>query len=63
MRQGDVFTAFNGDPVTDGNVLRNRVAETPPGTEVMLTILRDGDEQQIRATLGESKAAAQRQNR
>ena len=63
MLQRDVITAFNGDPVTDGNVLRNRVAETPPGTEVMLTILRDGDEQQIRATLGESKAAAQGQNR
>jgi Do/DeqQ family serine protease len=53
LRQGDVITAFNGTPVNDGNSLRNLVASTSPGTEVTLTILREGREQQARATLGE----------
>ncbi|HXG84738.1 MAG TPA: Do family serine endopeptidase [Pyrinomonadaceae bacterium] len=53
LRQGDIITAFNGEPVNEGNELRNRVANTPPGTEITLTVLREGGEQQIRATLGE----------
>ena len=58
IRRGDVITAFNGEAVEDGNSLRNRVASTPPGTEVTLTILRDGTEQQLRATLGEYSGPA-----
>ncbi len=53
MRKGDIITAFNGVEVNDANTFRNRVASTAPGTEVTLTILRDGREQQVRATLGE----------
>lgn len=53
LRKGDVVTAFQGQPVTDGNTLRNRVASTPPGTTVKLTILRDTREQEVEATLGE----------
>lgn len=53
LKAGDVITAFNGAEVTDSNVFRNQVASTGPGTEVTLTVLRDGRQQQIRATLGE----------
>jgi len=53
IRPGDVILAFNGTPVSDGNSLRNHVAETQPGTEVPLTIFRDGREQQMKVTLGE----------
>lgn len=53
IRQADVIVAFNGEPVTDGNTLRNRVASTPPGTEISLTIVRDRREQQVQVTLGE----------
>jgi serine protease Do len=53
IRQGDVIVGFNGEPVTDGNTLRNRVAGTPPGTQVNLTIVRDRREQQVQVTLGE----------
>lgn len=53
MKKGDVIIAFNGTPVSDSNAFRNLVAGTAPGTDVTLTILRDGREQQIRATLGE----------
>jgi len=53
LRKGDVITTFNGVAVNDPNPFRNHVASTPPGTEVTITILRDGREQQVRATLGE----------
>jgi Do/DeqQ family serine protease len=53
LKKGDVISAFNGVAVTDPNVFRNSVANTAPGTEVTLTIQRDGREQQVRARLGE----------
>lgn len=59
LRQGDIITAINGTAVNDGNVFRNLVAATAPGTEVTLTIQRDGREQQVRATLGEFTPQAQ----
>lgn len=53
LRKGDVITAFNGVEVNDPNVFRNQVASTAPGSEVTLTILRDGREQPVSARLGE----------
>jgi Do/DeqQ family serine protease len=53
IKKGDVISALNGAEVTDPNVFRNTIASTAPGTEVTLTIKRDGREQQVRATLGE----------
>lgn len=62
IKQGDIITALNGTAVNDPNPFRNQVASTPPGTEVTLTIQRQGREQQVKATLGEftpETAAAQ----
>lgn len=53
IRKGDIVTAFNGVGVNDPNGFRNQIAGTPPGTAVTLTILRDGQQQPVRATLGE----------
>ena len=53
LRRGDVIIGFNGDPVADGNELRNRVANTAPGSEVRLTIIRDGQQQRMQITVGE----------
>ena len=61
LKKGDVITAFNGGEVVDANTFRNKVASTPPGTEVTLTIQRDGREQQLRATLGEFTPQPQNQ--
>jgi Do/DeqQ family serine protease len=61
LRQGDVIMSFNGVEVSDPNTFRNRVASTPPGTDVTLTIVRDGKEQTVRATLGEFTPQAQPQ--
>jgi Do/DeqQ family serine protease len=53
IRQGDVIVSLNDTPINDSNELRNRVAGTAPGTQVTLNVLREGREQQFRATLGE----------
>jgi len=53
LKTGDIITALNSEPVNESNELRNRVANTQPGTEITLTIRREGGEQQIRATLAE----------
>ncbi|HEX8127579.1 MAG TPA: DegQ family serine endoprotease [Pyrinomonadaceae bacterium] len=61
LKQGDVITAVNGTAVNDVNSLRNRIASTAPGTEVTLTVVRDGRDQQVRATLGEFTQTARRE--
>jgi serine protease Do len=53
IQTGDIITAVNGTRVDDGNSLRNRIAATAPGSEVTVTILRDGREQQMHAKLTE----------
>jgi len=60
LKPGDVITAFNGTAVTDPNQFRNAVASTSPGSEVTLTVKRGGNEQQVKATLGEFTPAAER---
>ena len=57
IRRGDVIVALNGTAVTDGNVLRNQVAQLLPGTKAQLTILRDGKERTVDVTLAELKSA------
>jgi Do/DeqQ family serine protease len=61
LRKGDVIASFNGVEITDPNVFRNLVASTAPGTDVGLTVIRDGREQQIRAKLGELVPTADRE--
>jgi Do/DeqQ family serine protease len=60
LKQGDVILAVNGGSVNDVNSLRNRIASTAPGTDVTLTVMRDGREQQVKATLGEFTQTARR---
>ena len=52
VKRGDVIVAINGVPVRDSNTLRNHVAEQKPGTEMKLTVVRDGREESLTATLG-----------
>jgi serine protease Do len=59
IRKGDVITASIGVELNDPNVFRNHIAGTAPGSEVTLTILRDGREQQVSARLGEFTLPAQ----
>jgi serine protease Do len=58
LRQGDVIMAFNGTAINDANSLRNAVARSQPGTQVTLTVRRQGGEQQLQVTLGELNTAS-----
>src|SRR3954451_13996843 len=65
LKQGDVITQFNGKDVADNNQLRNAVANTTPGSKVSLTVLRNGHNETLNATVGElapAKAADARRN-
>ena len=42
LKPGDVILTYNGRPIIDWKDLRNRVAETEPGHEVSIGILRAG---------------------
>jgi serine protease Do len=53
VRRGDVITEVNGQPVDDSNSLRNQVARLRPGTKAELTVIRDGKERTLAATLDE----------
>lgn len=56
IKRNDVVTAINGEKIEDSNVLRNKVAGTLPGTEIKLSILRNGEQQEITAVLGEMES-------
>src|SRR5215213_819838 len=60
LRQGDVITALSGTAITDPNTFRNMIASSGPGSEVTLTVKRDGREGQVRARLGEFTPQAER---
>lgn len=53
IKVGDIITAINGEPTEDTNILRNKVAGTAPGTEIKITVLRDGKTDELTATLDE----------
>lgn len=64
LKRGDIITAINGEKIEDSNVFRNKVAGSAPGTEITLSIVRDGQQQDVKATLDEfdANAASKTQN-
>jgi serine protease Do len=52
LKQGDVITAIDGQPVDSANTLTNRVVEMAPGTTITLDGFRDGKPIQFHVTLG-----------
>ena len=63
VKRGDIITAINGEKIEDSNVLRNKVAGTLPGSEIKLSILRDGSPQELTATLAEFDTEQTAKNR
>ncbi len=53
VKRGDIIIAINGEKVEDGNVLRNKVAGTMPGSEIRIKLIRDGAESEVVAALDE----------
>jgi len=53
LKQGDVIMSYNGKAVRDSNQLRNDVASTTPGSTVAVEVLRNGQTENLKATVGE----------
>ena len=54
--QGDIITRINGETVADVGDLRNKIAMTPPNTELKMQVLRDGKNKELVVTVGEQPA-------
>jgi len=53
LERGDIVVSFNGTSVNDPAHLRSLVAETPPGTTVMVTVLRNKEKKELKVTIAE----------
>jgi serine protease Do len=57
VQAGDVITALNGKPVESVGQLRNQIARTAPGTDVTLSIYRDGKNVDLKFPVGTQPAS------
>jgi serine protease Do len=55
MRHGDVIVEFDGHRIQSFHDLPRRVAATPPGSEVVVVVVRDGERVTLPARLDEMK--------
>jgi len=53
LESGDVITNFEGKDITNGAELKNLVSSASPGSEITLTIMRDGKTKDITVILEE----------
>jgi serine protease Do len=53
LQPGDVITALNGKPAQDVQHLRNTIAVTPPGADVVMKVYRDGKDQDVTIKIAE----------
>src|SRR5689334_4550059 len=60
LKRGDVIVAINKQPVIDNNSLRNLVATQPPGSNVEVTAMRNGRDQDFQVALAELPDRQQR---
>jgi serine protease Do len=56
LKSGDIIIEYDGKHMKDMNQLRNSVAETKPGTEVPIEIVRDGRQETKTVKIGELEA-------
>jgi len=59
IQRGDVIVGFGGQPVGEIGSFRSRISTTQPGSEVVLTIVRNGEEIQKNVAVGTLAANAQ----
>ena len=52
LKQGDIVTELNGQPIADSGQLRSRIGTLDPGTKVNMKVLRDGRTMDLAVTLG-----------
>jgi serine protease Do len=63
IKRDDIIVAINDDKIDDPNILRNKIAGTSPGTDVKITVLRDGKEVELTAKLDEFDTNASKKSR
>jgi serine protease Do len=56
VRHGDIVVAIDGKPITDTRELIDTVSAMPPGTEVTLTVIRNGKRKDLEIELEERDA-------
>lgn len=59
IKEGDIITKFDGQPVNEENPLNSYINKKKPGDAATLTVLRDGKEQQIKVTFEEAPNTVQ----
>ncbi len=52
IKAGDIIVRFDGNPVHEMRDLPRAVAESPVGKEVDVVVIRDGEEETVKVTLG-----------
>jgi serine protease DegQ len=52
MKPGDVLTQVNGQAISDVVTLLNRIAQTSPGDEVKINLLRKGKQTTLKVQVG-----------
>jgi serine protease Do len=60
LKQGDMIVAVNGQSISDASQLRSRIGMMDPNTTVTLKVLRDGETEDVRVTLGEYPSKEER---
>ena len=58
LKRGDIIIDFNGDQIKESRDLPVKVAATPVGEEVDVTVIRDGKEKTLAVVVGELSADA-----
>ena len=56
IQAGDVITKVNGQPISGASDLRNKIGLMPIGSELHITLIRNGASQEVTAVLAEAKA-------
>jgi len=59
MKGGDVVVEYDGNKINDPYHFKNMVAETKPGKQVPIKIIRDGNPLTVTVTIGELPVEAQ----
>ncbi len=53
IREGDIITSFNGEPIDLSSELPHLVGRAPAGSDAVLQIVRDGEEIRLTLAIGE----------
>jgi serine protease Do len=55
LKEGDIITMINNNPVNTPGEITNAIAKQKPGDEIDVTYLRNGKTQKVKATLGKAE--------